>query len=180
MLQVFLQLNSAAADATVLLVMADTRSWLAIPHLPHFLQHLTAQLQWRRPFGEIWDPVFVSLAVCKRHISHGLGPELLAVIRVLAPTANLVLLDHDTLFTARWEIEKIRRLAVLDAFMPTTPHLGRTAVMNQEQQMETTATPWACSRDGVMRDGTFRPHTVGAFCFTERQPEANGAVGRTH
>ena len=46
------------------------------------------------------------------------------MLRALVPDATLALLDHDTLFTAKWEMEELRRFAVLDALPTAAPPLS--------------------------------------------------------
>ena len=61
-------------------------------------------MQWEGPFKkERWFPILENTKKARLASVHftWAGPEILAVLRVLAPGVVLMLLDHDTLFTAR-------------------------------------------------------------------------------
>ena len=108
------------------------------------------------------------------------GPEVLTVLRVLAPGLVLVLLDHDTLLTARWEAEELRRFAVLD-LLPnslSTEPLGCMDVEVDETQPcgSLPSSPWSCSPDGFIPCGARSPDSIGMVCASEDQLEANGGL----
>ena len=110
-------------EANVLLLVTDSCCFLSIPHFPFFVRHLVARMQWEGTYKEKWFPIFVNTR------EEGLaavyfawvGPEILTVLRILAPGVVLMLLDHDTLFTARWEAEELRHFAVMD-LLPNNAH----------------------------------------------------------
>ena len=101
------QLRTAeSAGAHVLLLVTDSRCFLSIPHFPLFVRHLVARMQWEGPHKEKWFPILVNTQAAGMAAVHftWAGPEVLAVLRVLAPGLVLVLLDHDTLFTAAGKV----------------------------------------------------------------------------
>ena len=89
------------AGAHVLLLVTDSRNFLSIPHFPDFIRHLVARMQWEGTYREKWFPIFVhtlEAGLAAVHFTWAV-PEIMTVLRVLAPGAVLMLLDHDTLFT---------------------------------------------------------------------------------
>ena len=177
------QLRAAeSAGAHVLLLVTDSRCFLSIPHFPYFVRHLVARMQWEGPFKERWFPILVNTkeaGLASVHFTWA-GPEILAVLRVLAPGVVLMLLDHDTLFTARWEAEELRRFAVLDLLPNTlsTESLGSMEVETDETQPcgSLPASPWSCSPDGSIPCGARSPNSIGMVCASEDQLEANGGL----
>ena len=104
----------------------------------------------------------------------------MTVLIVLAPGVVLMLLDHDTLFTARWEAEELRRFAVLDLLpnsLPAEP-LGEMDVEVDETQPcgSLPSSPWSCSPDGCIPSGARSPNSIGMVCASEDQLEANGGL----
>ena len=139
-------------------------------------------MQWEGPFKERWFPILVNTkkaGLASVHFTWA-GPEMLAVLRVLAPGVVLMLLDHDTLFTARWEAEELRRFAVLDLLPNTlsTESLGSMEVETDETQPcgSLPASPWSCSPDGSIPCGARSPNSIGMVCASEDQLEANGGL----
>ena len=177
------QLRAAeSAGAHVLLLVTDSRCFLSIPHFPYFVRHLVARMQWEGPFKERWFPILVNTkeaGLASVHFTWA-GPEILAVLRVLAPGVVLMLLDHGTLFTARWEAEELRRFAVLDLLPNTlsTESLGSMEVETDETQPcgSLPASPWSCSPDGSIPCGARSPNSIGMVCASEDQLEANGGL----
>ena len=170
------------AGAHVLLLVTDSRNFLSIPHFPYLIRHLVARMQWEGTYREKWFPIFVNT------LEAGLaavqftwaGPEIMTVLRVLAPGAVLMLLDHDTLFTARWEAEELRRFAVLD-LLPNSlsvEPLGKMDVEVDETQPcgSLPSSPWSCSPDGYIPSGARSPNSIGMVCASEDQLEANGGL----
>ena len=87
------------AGAHVLLLVTDSRCFLSIPHFPFFLRHLLARMQWEGTYKEKWFPLFVNTheaGLAAVHFTWA-APEILTVLRILAPGVILMLLDHDTL-----------------------------------------------------------------------------------
>ena len=91
-----------------------------------------------------------------------------------------MLLDHDTLFTARREAEELRRFAVLHLLPNTlsTESLGSMEVETDETQPcgSLPASPWSCSPDGSIPCGARSPNSIGMVCASEDQLEANGGL----
>ena len=176
------QLRAAeSAGAHVLLLVTDSRCFLSIPHFPFFIRHLVARMQWEGPHKEKWFPILVNTQEAGMAAVHftWAGPEVLTVLRVLAPGLVLVLLDHDTLFTARWEAEELRRFAVLD-LLPnslSTEPLGCMDVEVDETQPcgSLPSSPWSCS-DGFIPCGARSPDSIGMVCASEDQLEANDGL----
>ena len=170
------------AGAHVLLLVTDSRNFLSIPHFPYFIRHLVARMQWEGTYREKWFPIFVNTLEAGLAAVHftWAGPEIMTVLRVLAPGAVLMLLDHDTLFTARWEAEELRRFAVLD-LLPNSlsvEPLGKMDVEVDETQPcgSLPSSPWSCSPDGYIPSGARSPNSIGMVCASKDQLEANGGL----
>ena len=172
------------AEASVLLLITDSHPRLTIAHLPSCTRHLVARLQWRGPSQEAWHPVFINTVESGLQSVHytWAGPEIIAVLRAFVPGAALVLLDHDTLFTARWFP---RRFVVLEA-LPEAVALDSLGLMRvQEAQSGAStpaspASPWMCSPDRCVPSGARCPHVIAALCVTEDQLEATGGLVYIH
>ena len=137
-------------------------------------------MQWEGTYKERWFPLFVNTreaGLAALHFTWA-APEILTVLRILAPRAILMLLDHDTLFTARWEAEELRRFAVLDLLPNHTQvePLGKMEVDETQPCGSLPASPWSCSPDGHIPCGARSPGSVGMLCVSEDQLEANGGL----
>ena len=152
------QLRAAeSAGAHVLLLVTDSRCFLSIPHFPYFVRHLVARMQWEGPFKERWFPILVNTkeaGLASVHFTWA-GPEILAVLRVLAPGVVLMLLDHDTLFTARWEAEELRRFAVLD-LLPIPSRRSHWAAWKSRRTRRSPVARFQPRRGVARRTGPYR------------------------
>ena len=155
---------------------------LLVTDIPYFIRHLVARMQWEGTYRETWFPIFVNTLEAGQAAVHftWAGPEIMTVLRVLAPGTVLILLDHDTLFTARWEAEELRRFAVLD-LLPSSlsvEPLGKMDVEVDETQPcgSLPSSPWSCSPDRYIPSGARSPNSIGMVCASEDQLEANGGL----
>ena len=94
---------------TTLYVLADTRA-----HVEPFAICLLNRLSWKGPHQEKTSALFFHIqegsGLKSLHYTSA-GPVLISILRTVLPHTHLVLMDHDTMLTALWEVREVCELA---------------------------------------------------------------------